>query len=115
VCLTVKNSFEQKKNTCLIKKIKSVFKGSKSQKMTKTHFWQKLKIKFLPKSAFDLKAQFLKCNPKQALSQQKLLNKSFNFKILPKVFFGLLKAFLNFLPNEYFFLQTYFFSIKSIF
>jgi hypothetical protein len=56
-------------NSRLVKKIKSVFKCSKSLKMAKKHFGQKLKNKaFAKKLFFNLKALFLKVNPKHALS-----------------------------------------------
>jgi hypothetical protein len=35
------------------KKIKSTFKDSKNLKITKKYFWQKLKMKLLPKSSIS--------------------------------------------------------------
>jgi hypothetical protein len=46
------SKFLKKKNTRLVKKIESVFKGSKSLKMAKTHFWQKLKNEAFAKMRF---------------------------------------------------------------
>jgi hypothetical protein len=42
----------KKKSTCLVKKIKSVFKGSKAKKFPKRIFDKRLKMKLLPKNIF---------------------------------------------------------------
>ena len=46
------------------KKIEKAFKGSKSLKITKTHFQQKLTNEAFAKNCFDLKTIFLKHNLK---------------------------------------------------
>jgi hypothetical protein len=50
--LLISKFLKKKKNTRLVKKIESVFKSSKSLKMVKTHFWQKLKNEAFAKKRF---------------------------------------------------------------
>ena len=53
----------EKKKLLFGKKIKSAFKGSKSLKIAKIHFWQKLQ-----KTLFDFKTLFFKRNLKHVLN-----------------------------------------------
>jgi CRISPR/Cas system-associated protein Csx1 len=63
-----KSVSKKKKKYSFGKKIKSIFKGLKSLKIVKMHFWQKLKSKAFAKKFFFfffyLKALFLKRNLK---------------------------------------------------
>jgi hypothetical protein len=66
VRLTFKKfGLKKKKNTCLVKKFKNIFKNPKSSKIAKMHFQQKLKNEASTKIYFFL----LKSSISQAQSQ----------------------------------------------
>jgi hypothetical protein len=52
VLLTLKNSFEENSTRLVKIKNKSSFKGLKSLKIVKTHFWQKIKNKTFAQKLF---------------------------------------------------------------